>query len=127
MKAYFDKHKTDTRFAFIEFPIFGEASQLAAQASTAAHAQGDKFPAFHFAMMTKGAADSSAVLEAARSVGLDIGKLTADLQGPTAQKATLGGFRLAREAKFGGTPMFIINGKVHAGEITEAELKTMLK
>ncbi len=127
VQAYFDKHKADTRFAFIEFPIFGEASQLAAQASVAAHAQADKFPAFHFALMSKGAADSAAVLEAARTAGLDVTKLTADLQGPAAQKAMLAGYRLAREAQFGGTPMFIINGKVHAGEITEAELKAMLK
>lgn len=127
VKAYFDKHKTDTRFAFIEFPIFGEASQLAAQASVAAHGQADKFPAFHFALMSKGAADSGSVLEAARASGLDVTKLTTDLQSPASQKTMLAGYRLAREAKFGGTPMFIINGKVHAGEITEAELKALLK
>ena len=127
MKTYFDKHKTDTRFAFIEFPIFGEASQLAAQASVAAHAQEGKFPAFHFAMMSKGAADSAAVLDAARAADLDVTKLSTDLQSPASQKTMLAGYRLAREAKFGGTPMFIINGKVHAGEITEAELKALLK
>ena len=127
VKAYFDKHKTDTRFAFIEFPIFGDASQLAAQASVAAHAQADKFPAFHFALLSTGAADSASVLEAARTAGLDVNKLTTDLQGGAAQKAMLAGYRLAREAQFGGTPMFIVNGKVHAGEITEAELKAMLK
>lgn len=127
VKAYFDKHKADTRFAFIEFPIFGEASQLAAQASVAAHSQGDKFPAFHFALMSKGAADGDAVLQAARTAGLDVTKLTADLQSPASQKSMLAGYRLAREAKFGGTPMFIVNGKVHAGEITEAELKALLK
>ncbi|GAA0531711.1 protein-disulfide isomerase [Rhizomicrobium palustre] len=35
--------------------------------------------------------------------------------------------RLAREAQFSGTPMFIINGKVHAGEITEDEIKALMK
>jgi len=129
VKAFYEKHKADTHFAFIEFPIFGDASQMAARTSVAARKQGDKALALHFALMGEGkeAIDQDNLLQAARSVGLDVTKLAADLNAPETEKAMLAGYRLAREANFGGTPMFIINGKVHAGEITEDELKKLLK
>lgn len=127
VKAYYDKHKTDTRFAFIEFPIFGSASATAAQASVAARGQEGKFLAFHFELMDKGAADSSTVLAAAQTAQLDVTKLMADMNNPAAEKSLLAGYRLAREMQFSGTPMFIVNGQVHEGEITEAELKQLIK
>jgi protein-disulfide isomerase len=128
VKAYFDKHKTDTRFAFIEFPIFGDASSNAARASIAAHKQGDKFLALHFGLMAEsGAVDQTLMLQVAQKVGLDIPKLAADLNAADTDKSLLAGYRLAREMNFSGTPMFIINGQVHEGEVTEAELKQLLK
>ena len=129
VKAFYAKHKGDTRFAFIEFPIFGEASQLAARTSVAARKQGDKALALHFALMAEGkeAVDQEVLLKNAQAVGLDIQKLSADLNTPETEKTMLSGYRLAREANFGGTPMFVINGKVHAGEITEAEIQKLLQ
>ena len=128
VKAYFDKHKADTRFAFIEFPIFGEASSNAARASIASRQQGDKFLALHFGLMAEsGAVDQSLMLQVAQKSGLDIPKLASDLTSAETDKALLAGYRLAREMNFSGTPMFIINGQVHEGEVTEAELKQLLK
>src|SRR3569833_918597 len=54
VKATYEKHKNDTRFAFIEYPIeslHGPGAVLAARASLAARAQADKFMAFHYLMM----------------------------------------------------------------------------
>jgi protein-disulfide isomerase len=128
VKAFLDKHKNDTRFAFIEFPIFGDASTTAARASIAAHQQGDKFLALHFGLMAEsGAVDEALLLQVAKKSGLDVMKLAADLNAPATDKTLLAGYRLARELKFNGTPMFIINGEVHEGEITEAELKKLVK
>jgi Protein-disulfide isomerase len=128
VKAFMDKHKADTRFAFIEFPIFGEASTKAALASIAAHKQGDKFLALHFGLMAENSAvDQNLVREVAQKSGLDVAKLTADLNAPETDKALLAGYRLAREMSFSGTPMFIVNGQVHEGEITEDELKKLVK
>jgi protein-disulfide isomerase len=128
VKAFMDKHKADTRFAFIEFPIFGEASSNAARASIAAHKQGDKFLALHFGMMAEsGAVDQALMLQVAQKAGLDIPKLASDLNAPETDKALLAGYRLAREMNFSGTPMFIVNGQVHEGEITEDELKKLVK
>lgn len=128
VKAFMQKHKADTRFAFIEFPIFGEASATAARASIAAHKQGDKFLALHFGLMAEsGAVDQALLLQVAQKQGLDVMKLAADLNAPETDKTLLAGYRLAREMSFSGTPMFIVNGQVHEGEITEAELKKLVK
>lgn len=128
VKAYMEAHKKDTRFAFIEFPIFGDASNVAARASIAAHNQGDKFLALHFGLMEeKGAIDHTLLFEVAQKAGIDIMKLAADLNKPETDKALLAGYRLAREMDFSGTPMFIVNGQVHEGEITVDDLKALTK
>ena len=54
VKKFYEQHKNDTRFSFIEFPIKGPAwlsAVLAAQASLAARRQPDKYMEFHFALM----------------------------------------------------------------------------
>jgi protein-disulfide isomerase len=128
VRKFYEKHKNDTRFAFIEFPIFGENSLSAARTSVAAHAQGDRFIAFHFGLMSETAEiDNALLIKNAQASGLDVAKLTTSIQNPDNDKALLAASRLAREAKFQGTPVFIVNGKVHEGEISEAELKALLK
>lgn len=128
VKAYMASHKNDTRFAFIEFPIFGDASNVAARASIAAHNQGDKFLALHFGLMAEsGAIDHALLFQVAQKAGIDMMKLAADLNKPETDKALLAGYRLAREMDFSGTPMFIVNGQVHEGEITVDDLKALTK
>ena len=128
VKAWYDKHKADTRFAFIEFPIFGDASTTAARASVAARKQGDKFLALHFGLMAEsGAVDHELLFQVAQKSGIDMMKLASDLNAPDTDKSLLAGYRLAREMKFSGTPMFIVNGQVHEGELTDADLKQLMK
>lgn len=129
LKKFMDAHKTDVRFAFIEFPVFGEASNTAARISIAARQQGDKFLKLHFGLMSEGrnAIDAENLSENAHMAGLDVQKLNADLNKPEVEKAVLAGQRLAREGKFRGTPVFIVNGKVHEGELTEAEMKDLIR
>ena len=71
--------------------------------------------------------DQSLLLQVAQKSGLDVLKLATDINQPDTDKALLAGYRLARELKFNGTPMFIVNGQIHEGEITEAELKKLIK
>jgi protein-disulfide isomerase len=127
VQKYFEKHKNDTRFAFVDFPIFGEGSTYAAKTAVAARRQGDKYVAFHFALMSEGssAIDQQTLLDNAKKAGLDITQLTNDMMLPATDKSLLSALRLAREAKFRGTPIFIVNGKVHDGEISEAEIKEL--
>jgi len=54
VKKFYDAHKNDTRFSFIEFPIrqlHGESAVLAAKASLAARRQPANYMDFHFALL----------------------------------------------------------------------------
>jgi len=131
VQKFYEKHKNDTRFAFIDFPIFGESSTNAARTAVAARLQGDKYVAFHFGLMGEGqgedAGSQELLLANAKKAGLDIPMLSADIVKPETDKAILAALRLAHEAGFRGTPVFIINGKVHDGEISEAEIRELMK
>lgn len=128
VKAFYEAHKNDTRFAFIEFPINGEASTMAATAAVAARAQGAKYLALHFALMgEKSAIDSALLFEDARKVGLDVNALTKAVADPAVTKALTGGRKLASEIGVSGTPTFVLNGKAIEGEITAADFKRLVK
>ncbi|HVU20547.1 MAG TPA: DsbA family protein, partial [Rhizomicrobium sp.] len=126
VKKFYDAHKSDTRFAFIEMPIFGKDSDNAARAALAARRQPDKYLAFHFAMMGEpGPIDPNAMIDAAQRAGLDIEKLTQDVKDPALNKQLADVHTLAKRTGIDGTPFFILNGKAHEGEVTEADLKAL--
>ena len=125
---YYNAHKADTRFAFIEFPIKGPDSTEAALAAVAARAQGaDKYLAFHFALMGAEQADDAAIMAAAQKAGLDLSKLHQDMQSAETAESIAASLRLAHDAGIDGTPTFIVDGKVHPGMMDEASLKDWLK
>jgi protein-disulfide isomerase len=127
MKAYYEKHRGDTRFAFIDFPIFGDASNAAARAAVAARKQPDKYVAFMFALMgTKGAVTPDNAYLTAKEVGLDVTKLIADMQDPQVDVTLKAAHALAARLLVDGTPTFIFNGRVRAGEVDEATLKDIM-
>ena len=126
VQKFYNAHKGDTRFAFVEFPIFGEQSNNAARAAIASRLQGDKYVAFHFALMGEdGAIGTDQMIEAAKKAGLDLNKLTTDLKDKNVDKQMAAAHALASRTGLTGTPFFIINGKVHSGEVDEALLKQM--
>jgi len=126
IKKFYNAHKGDTRFAFVEFPIFGEQSNNAARAALASRLQGDKYVAFHFALMGEdGAIGTDQMIDAARKAGLDLNKLTTDLKDKNVDKQMAAAHALASRTGVTGTPFFIINGKVHSGEVDDALLKQM--
>ena len=125
---FYNAHKSDTRFAFIEFPIFGAGSTLAARAAVAARRQPDKYVAFHFAMMEQeGPADQDSVFENAKRVGLDVDKLKADMADPAVSQVIADGIKLAHKAGVDGTPEFIIDGKSLEREVDDGLLNQMTK
>jgi len=126
IKAFYEAHKNDARFAFIDFPIFGKMSTAAARAAVAARRQGDKYVPFCFALMSEpGAIDLDTLTRVAQASGLDMAKLAADIKDPATDKTLAAARALARRVNFDGTPTFIVNGKVHSGEIDEDTLKQM--
>ncbi len=128
LKTFYARHKTDTRFAFIEFPIKGPQSTLAARAALAARRQSDKYVAFHFALMAEdGLVDADTLMADAQKAGLDWGKLQNDMNAPDIPVAIAAAHGLAEAAKIDGTPAFIVNGKIHEGAIDDAILRQMAK
>ena len=128
IKKYYEAHKGDTRFAFVDFPIFGRNSDEAATAAVAARRQGDKYIALSFAMMgEKGAIDIDTMYADAKAAGLDMPRLIADMKDPAIGKTLAASHLLAHRAGFDGTPTFIVNGKVHSGELDEETLAGLTK
>jgi protein-disulfide isomerase len=128
MKKYYAQHKGDTRFAFIDFPIFGAMSDDAARAAIAARRQGDKYVTFSFLMMGESGAITSTdqIYNDAKAAGLDIPRLIADMKSPETDKTMAAAHLLARRLKIDGTPTFVGNGRLHAGELTYDELRDFL-
>lgn len=128
VKKFFAMHKNDARFSFIEFPIKGPNSVVAARASLAARKQPDKYLAFHFALMSEDAMVTEDVVYAdAARVGLDVGKLKADMAEPAIDKAIDLAHKLALRAKIDGTPTFLINGHLRPGAVDDKDLADLAK
>jgi len=96
------------RVIFKEFPIFGKSSDLASRAALAAGMQG-KYKAMHEALIKQEQRlNEKVIMEAAKSVGLDMDKLKKDMDSKEV-KATLEENRqLAENLHLMGTPAFII-------------------
>jgi protein-disulfide isomerase len=128
VKKFYAAHKNDARFAFIEFPIKGQDSTIAARAAIAARNQPDKYLAFHFLLMGEdGMATPEVVFADAQKAGLDVQKLTADMKNPSVDQAIDASHKLAQEVGIDGTPAFIINGQMREGAIDDALLAQMMK
>jgi protein-disulfide isomerase len=131
MKKFYEAHKNDTRFSFIEFPIpalHGPGADLAGLASLAARRQPDKYVALHFALMgQEGSIDQATIDAVAGKVGLDVDKLKIDMQDPVLAQTLATSKDLAHKAGIDGTPTFIINGTVHPGMVEADELENLAK
>jgi protein-disulfide isomerase len=127
MKKFYETHK-NARFAFIEFPIKGPLSTVAARAAMAARLQPDKYVAFHFALMNEeGAVDEDNVYAVAKKTGLDVARLKSDMTSPSVDRAIDAAHRLAKAADIDGTPAFIINGKIREGAMNDDDFAKMTK
>jgi protein-disulfide isomerase len=130
VKAFYEAHKNDTRFSFIEFPIpsqHGPSAVLAARASLAARQQPDKFVAFHFALMgEEGAVTEDMIYADAARSGMDVAKLKTDMANVTLDDQIGAAQALARRARIDGTPTFIFNGRLRAGAVDTAMLRDIM-
>jgi protein-disulfide isomerase len=127
VKKFYQTHK-DARFAFIEFPIKGPQSTVAARAAMAARKQPGKYLAFHFALMSQdGLVDQNAVYAIAQKNGLDVIKLKADMASPSVDLALAAAHTLAQASGIDGTPAFIVNGRIREGAVTDDDLAQMTK
>ncbi len=116
-----EKADPQLRVVYKEFPILGP-SLLAAKAALAADRQG-KYVVFNRALyQTRGPIDGGKVLEAAKTVGLDVDRLKADMQNPKISAQLDKNIELARALNINGTPGFVIGETIFA---SATDLKTL--
>ncbi|HTC83361.1 MAG TPA: thioredoxin domain-containing protein [Rhizomicrobium sp.] len=131
VKKFYDAHKSNTRFSFIEFPIkqlHGESAILAAKASLAARRQPAHYMDFHFALLGRedSVTQDDIYAEAAKA-GMDVNKLKADMADAEIEKTLKSSIDLAHKAGVDGTPTFILNGKFRPGAVDDETLASEMK
>ena len=131
VKKFYDAHKDDTRFSFIEFPIkdlHGESAVLAAKASLAARRQPAHYMDFHFALLgQEGSVTQDMIYAEAARAGMDINKLKADMADPGIEKSLTSSIALAHSLGVDGTPTFVLNGKFRPGAVDDESLASEMK
>lgn len=114
----------DVRIVYREWPILGDGSVFAARAALAARAQG-KYEEMHWALMEmRGRAEEASVLAAARSVGLDVDQLVADMNSEAVSAHIEASTGLAQSLGFTGTPAFVIGEALVPGAVPLSELES---
>lgn len=110
------KKDENVRFVFKELPIIDPtASPGAAKVALAADKQG-KYLEIHRALMEgQGSASEQSALAKAKSLGLDMDKLKADMESPDIQKELDRVLELAKKLNVGGTPFFLVGDHIVAG------------
>jgi protein-disulfide isomerase len=127
MKAALQNHP-DVRFAFVEYPILSEQSLVAARAAVAARRQEGKYVPFHLALMeATGDLPEERVYMIAESAGVDVTKLRLDMEDPAILEGLMASRALAEELQINGTPSFIINDRLHVGQLSEADLTSLIR
>ena len=115
------------RVVLREWPILGEGSRFAARASLAAQQQG-AYQAFHWALMDlPGQATEANVIDAARTLGLDVEKLRRDMAAPEVDAHLARSNQLARALGFTGTPAFVVGNTVAPGFISLERLQNLVQ
>lgn len=127
VKKFYEGHR-NARFAFIEFPVKGPLSTVAARAAMAARRQPEKYVAFHFALMNQeGTVDENTVYVVAQHTGLDVAKLKTDMKSPSVDTSLAAAHALAQAAGIDGTPAFIVDGKIREGAISDKIFARMVR
>ena len=124
--AQLQKEEPRVRVVYKDFPILGEASELATKAALASHAQG-KHQAFHEALLaTKNEITKDEILRIAGEVGLNAKKLETDMANPEWQTIIDRNRALAKDLGISGTPGFIVGTELVPGALDVTGLKELI-
>lgn len=107
----------NVRLVFVEMPILGRTSEVAARWAMAARAQ-DRYLEFHIALMKhNGPISESALVTIAENVGLDVEQMRKDAD--SAEVTAMIDEKTQKAAQIGisGTPAFVIGGQLYGGYI----------
>lgn len=120
------KEDRRVRVIYKDFPILGEASELAAKAALASTLQG-KHQVFHEALLAfKGDMTKDSMLSLAGEVGLDLKRLEQDMANPEWQKVIDRNRALAKTLGISGTPGFIVGTELVPGALDVNGLKELI-
>jgi protein-disulfide isomerase len=120
------KEDPKVRVVYKDFPILGEASELAAKAALASTTQG-KHQTFHEALLAaKGDMTKEQVLHIAAEVGLDAKQLETDMEKPEWQMMIDRNRSLAKNLGITGTPGFIAGMELQPGALDLNGLKGLV-
>ena len=108
------------RVVFRELPILAESSRSAARISLVAAAQG-KFNAFHDALYAGGRVSDATIAAAARTAGVDTGRLAA--LAPRIDAEIAHNMETAARLGVTGTPSWVVGDRVLSGALPVEELK----
>jgi protein-disulfide isomerase len=114
------------RLVMKEFPILGPQSIKAARAALAVAKQG-KYEEFHWALMTEpGDMSDPHIRKIARSVGVDVDRMMADMESPEIQAMIERNHDLAQALRITGTPAFVIGDTLVPGAIDRKTLEHLV-
>lgn len=117
----------DVKFVFVEMPILGRTSELAAKWAMAAQKQ-DAYLEYHIALMqNRGPINESSLVKIAEKIGLDVEKMRVDAEGSEVAKKVAEKTAKASQMGISGTPAFIINGKLYGGYIGLDSMRAAVK
>ncbi len=116
--------KTDGNIRLImkEFPILSRESEMASRAAIAASKQG-KYWDFHLAMMQADEVTPDSIMATAKSVGVDMTRLGADMASPQVAEVISKNHDLAEKLGIDATPTFYVGQTAYSGALPMSELK----
>jgi protein-disulfide isomerase len=117
----------NVKFIFVETPILGNTSELAAKWAMAAQKQ-DAYMEYHIGLMKhRGPINETSLEKVAKKVGLDVQKLRDDANSDDVANKVAEKSRKAAQMGISGTPAFIINGKLYGGYIGLDKMREAIK
>ncbi len=119
-------HDPNLRIVYKDIPVLGPASTLETRAILAAQRQGG-YEKMQAALMHNPAQPTDALIrDTARSLGLDAGKLAADMNSPGVTHQIEANMALAHELKVEGTPVWIVGDTFIPGAVDQPALEAAI-
>jgi protein-disulfide isomerase len=114
------------RLVMKELPILGPDSVFASRAAIASREQ-NLYPQFHIALMhLKGPLSEDAVMQTAKSVGIDIARLRKDMDDAKIESVINANVELARTLEIDGTPGWVVGDHATSGAMSAESFKQLI-
>jgi hypothetical protein len=126
------KHTVETlpelRVALFILPTSGDLSEYAARVAFAGYRQNpERFATLHDRLLNiSGPLTSAGILHAAQDAGLDTNQIEVDLRSGEVRQYVARARQFAQDLHVAGVPYFLLDGRMLAGGVSEAKLKSFV-